>query len=318
MLRGQLRLDEVEFAGVAAFRHQVSTILPSYLDNRRRDENIRDVTLAEIILIFDTHLLPFFGKKKLAQITPVLWHQYCATKDIDLANHRKVMRGFLKWCVDKGFLAGVPDISRIPKHHRRRRRVIRADELHAIFTHASGSLKLFLALALHNGLRRKEIITLRWDGIDTDRRFLTIEKKHNKKNRARTIPINQVIRKLLIDRRTEQKNKGQWVFPNAKDKGFHADVSGLKTAWRTCLTRAKLEDITWHDFRATYETWANKSTAHTDTQKEKFADSSMDVQKTTYVNMNHEDLAGLEDAVQIPGLDALLIHDSGRTRGDDQ
>ncbi len=313
-LRASVKLDEIQFAGVAAFKRTVKDLYGTYLHARAQDEHLSEGSFREIKYVLEKHLLPHFGKNKLYKVTPVAWANYCSgKKKLDLANHRKVLRGFLKWCVDKGYLAGVPDVTRIPKHRRRQRRIVKNNEILAIFEHAQGSLRLFLALALYNGLRRKEIMTLEWSGIDLDVKFLTVKEKNNKLRRGRRLPISDNIVRLLRERQVEQK-RGRWVFPHAHDPKNHADLGGLKTAWRTCLRKAKLEDITWHDLRATYEKHAHMSLEHTDTQKEKFADSSTAVQKRIYVSMDHEDLRGLENVVSIPGLDMLLFR-AGISRG---
>ena len=65
----------------------------------------------------------------------------------------------------------------------------------------------------------------------------------------------------------------------------------------------------------------NKSQSHTDVQKEKFADATMDVQKRIYVSMDHEDLRGLEDSVKLPSVSSIITNSflrSGKTPGDEQ
>lgn len=134
---------------------------------------------------------------------------------------------------------------------------------------------------------------------------------YNKNRRGRRIPFNAIVHEVLEERRQAQGGKGGWVFPNADDPRRHAHITGLKTAWHTCLKKAGLEDVTWHDLRATYETFAHKSVAHTDTQREKFADASADVQRRIYVTLDHADLKGLEDVVQVPGLGEIIREGRG-------
>lgn len=311
---------EREFAGTAAMRLKVGEVFPEYLKEKRDQRDgklakkkvISPGTYREIDNLSRLHLLPYFGKKTLAGVDTLTWIKYCdQSKVSDLANHRKVMTGFLKWCKTKGHLTSMPDITSIPNHERRQRRIIRPNELRDIFKSAQGSLRTFLSLALFNGLRRTEIMTLTWDRISLKERFLVVDKRFNKKRRGRSIPINEILVTVLAEHREKQLAAGvksPWVFPNARDPRRHAHVDGLKTAWHTCLKNAELadEDITWHDFRATFEKYAHKSTAHTDTQREKFADATIEVQKRIYVNMDHEDLRGLENSVSVPGLPQII------------
>jgi integrase len=316
--RKKLLLLEIDAAGSIATRTRVGDLYVQYKleKQKQRDgkllkkKKIREGTYNEIVYIFEKHLLRFFEKRRLSQITPLLWAQYCDRAAVsDLANHRKVMSGFLKWSKSKGYILGVPDITEIPHHQRRKRRIIKQHELMKIFENSKGGLLVFLSLALYNGLRRKEIMTLSWDRVNLSERYIVIARDFNKKGRDRSLPINQTVANVLQAHRDELEKKGKlkmWVFPNRNDWRRHGDVSGLKTSWFKCLQRAGLEGITWHDFRATFEKYSNKSLNHTDMQKEKFADASLDVQGRIYVNMDHEDLRGLEDVVDVPGLSDLI------------
>ncbi len=320
LVRLSMKNAEFDHAGEVAFLHTVAELYREYHDYKTKQKNgeldkerkIREGTYLEIGYLFSKHLLPYFGEMKVAEITSARWFQYTRhTRARSLTNHRKVLQGFLKWCRDFGYLAGVPDITKLPHHVRRKRRIVTNDELLAIFRNANGSLKLFLALALYNGLRRKEIMTLKWAHVHIDQRYLVIKPDDNKLDRGRSVPINDTLAALFLARLRLRNPRTPWVFPHRHDLAKHAYVSGLRTAWHTCLRRAGLEGITWHDFRATSEVWTNKSTAHTDTQREKFSDASIEVQKRIYAHMSHEDLRGLENAVQVPGLDALLTEKAG-------
>jgi len=268
------------------------------------------------------HLMPFFETKKLAQINEKLWAKYIQSAKVgDLANHRKVMTGFLKWAKRKGFLSALPDITEIPHHIRRQRYIATEAELRTIFQHAQGSLQLFCALALFNGMRRKEIMTLSWEGVDLRSRKISVEKAHNKLRRAREMPINDLLVTLLRARHAgqiESKITTPWVFPKRDKPSHHGAIDGLKTAWNTVRRNHGLEHITWHDLRATFEKYSHKSKDHTDTQKEKFSDATMDVQKKIYVTMTADDLRGLEDVVQVSGLKEIIsgqTSSEGKVRG---
>jgi integrase len=247
--------------------------------------------------------------------------RYCKRSLVsDLKNHRKVFASFLKWCVWSGYLRVAPDISYLPEHVRRPRRIIKPHELELLFKNANGSLLLFLSIALYNGLRRTEIMTLTKERVNLKDRYIVIPKKFNKLVRERSLPINKTVAALLDARIKEHVRLGiktKWIFPNALSAARHADLSGLKTAWRTTKNKAGLTDITWHDFRATFEKDMNKHNQFTDMQKEKFADASLKVQKDIYVNMDHEDLRGLENSVKLPMLEKIIKAKlpSGKPRG---
>lgn len=313
--RKSLKVAEIDAVGTVGLKFTVGALAAKHRADRHADKSLRKGTKSEMDYIFDDYLLPFFGKKKLIKVDAVSWGQYCKHhSDLDLANHRKVFSVFLKWCLEKGYLRAMPYITKIPKYRRRKRRVLKPDELKRIFKHANGSLLTFLTLALYNGMRRKEIMTLRWSKVNLVEQHLEVTEEFNKKSRKRSLPINEIVTAVLFTHKRSSITSA-WVFPNRKDRFKHADVSGLKTAWRTCLKRAELSDITWHDFRATYETHMDKSTEHTEIQKHKFSDASKDVRSRIYVNMEHADLVGLESVVKVDGLADIISHHVS-TRGE--
>lgn len=267
---------------------------------------LRAGTLREINYIMTKHLLPFFGNTQIFKIDEDTWDLYCAQATVgDLSNHRKVLTTFLKWCKRKHYIKLVPQFE-IPQVRRRPRRILKEHEILALFKSAEGALLLFLSMALFMGMRRSEIMGLRWDQVHLDEGFLELKGDDTKTNRGRVIPLNPRVKALLEAR--PRRAGSAYVFPNAADLKRPAHPDGLKTAWHTCKRRAGLgdEDITWHDLRATGEKFAHASRSFTESQLEKFFGSSIDVQRRIYVKFDADDLRGIEQAVDVPGLGELF------------
>ena len=73
-----------------------------------------------------------------------------------------------------------------------------------------------MRLALYTGMRRGEILRLRWEDIDFERGFIHI--RDPKGGKDQTIPMNDTAREVL---QGQQKGDGVWVFPG-RMKGHHA------------------------------------------------------------------------------------------------
>lgn len=309
----------------------LGTVLDVYVDFRKnkylgklpRERKDRFRTYQEIEGVTRIHLKPAFGDLYLGEFDSIDWENYCTNSKVsDLTNHRKVMTGFLKWCKRKGHLKHLPDISWIPEHKKRKRRIISKEEMIEIFNNVeSSSLLLFLSFIAFMGMRRNEVITLRWEDIDFENASVNIRAEIAKtESSARHIPINRDVLKQLIKRKNAfatnlRYSRSQWVFPNLADVRRHMSPSGFKRPWARLLDRTKIadKDITFHDFRATYETATNKRTEFTDTQKEKMAGASIQVQKALYVGMRADDLRGLEDVIQIPKLTEIVAEKTENT-----
>lgn len=282
-------------------------------------------TFKEIEDLWELHLGPYWKGVRLIKADTEKWTDYTEQVDvIDLANHRKVFLGILKWCVTKKYIKTIPALP-IPKVHRRERRVLKNHEVRKIFEHAEGSILLFISMYLFMQMRRKEIMTLRWSNIFFLEKYLVLDKSEVKIRKGRALPINPFVHQLLRARKNAQEKKKMttdFVFPNRKNQHRHADLSGLKTAWNTIMRKCGWETgyITPHDLRATGEAHAHKDNSFTDTQREKFAGASIDVQKKTYVNFDASDIRGLESVVKVQGLDKILKSKTkkhlGKTRGE--
>jgi integrase len=94
-------------------------------------------------------------------------------------------------------------------------------------------------LSINTGLRRGELLKLRWSSIDFTRQLLTVEGANAKTRQTRHVPLNDEA--LSVVRRwREQSGGGPRVFEIA---------TGLKTAWSHLLKRAQITEFRWHDLR---------------------------------------------------------------------
>lgn len=299
---------KLDFLGPKSFTLKLKDTYEEHLSERRKElkkKVIREGTFKEFQRIFENHLIPVLGTKKLAQIDPPSFRKAWPKFGVnDLTNVRKVLSFHMGWCCEQGYLKYVPKFT-IPPVKRRKRRILKPEEIKKIFSHAEGGFLLFLSMALFMGMRRGEITKLSWDRINLAERFLILQEEHTKTKQARAIPINEFVFSQLSAR---LGSKSKWVFPNREDSRRHMDPSGFRRAWIKVLKLSDMEreDITWHDFRATYEYYAHKRTEFTDTQKEKFAGSSIEVQKRLYVSFDADDVRGLEDVVQVSGMTEIF------------
>jgi integrase len=94
-------------------------------------------------------------------------------------------------------------------------------------------------LAINTGLRRGELLKLRWKSIDFARRLLTVEGPDSKTRQTRHVPLNGEAMRVLESWR-EQSGDGPRVFEIS---------TGFKTAWGHILKRANIVVFRWHDLR---------------------------------------------------------------------
>jgi integrase len=117
-------------------------------------------------------------------------------------------------------------------------------------------LYLIVLFALTTGMRRGELLGLRWPDIDLDRRRAVL---HNTKNGdRRSVPIVPDVAELLGEHGKVRRLDNDLVF--ASDS---ADVWLFDKAWYQALSAAKISDFRFHDLRHTAASYLAMSGATT-------------------------------------------------------
>lgn len=103
-------------------------------------------------------------------------------------------------------------------------------------------VKQIVQFALHTGMRRGEIFSLKWFDLDFNRNFIQV--RVSKSNKKRLVPMNETVRWLLVS----LEKKSEFVFPSPKT---NSRLNQIKTSFRKAVKRAGLEDFRFHDLRHT-------------------------------------------------------------------
>jgi integrase len=106
-------------------------------------------------------------------------------------------------------------------------------------THFGDHLTPAVLLSMNTGLRRGEVLKLRWSSVDFNRRLLTVEGRNAKNRQTRHVPLNEEALSVLR-RWREQSGTGMRVFDVA---------TGFRAAWEKILKRAGISHFRWHDLR---------------------------------------------------------------------
>ena len=106
-------------------------------------------------------------------------------------------------------------------------------------THFGDHLTPAVLLSMNTGLRRGEVLKLRWACVDFERRLLTVEGRNAKNRQTRHVPLNEEAMSALR-RWREQSGSGTRLFDVA---------TGFRTAWEKLLKRATITRFRWHDLR---------------------------------------------------------------------
>jgi integrase len=123
-------------------------------------------------------------------------------------------------------------------------RFLTEEERAALLDACTARLRQILELALDTGLRRGELLSLRWENVDLKNRMIRVE--HSKNGERRDVPMTDRVFAILqvLPRRVDTA----YLFANP-DGTPHAAVS---TAWRNALGRSGIQNLRFHDLRHTF------------------------------------------------------------------
>lgn len=129
-------------------------------------------------------------------------------------------------------------------------------EANRLLAACNDELRDMVAVALGAGIRQSEMLHLRWDDVQLDRRLIRVCRgRHGtvKSGKVRHVPILDAVLPVLRRRSLNRAGAGL-VFP--APSGRVRTATGLRDAFNRALTRAGLdESLVWHDLRHTFASW---------------------------------------------------------------
>lgn len=120
--------------------------------------------------------------------------------------------------------------------------------------HFADHIEPLLLLALNTGLRRGDLLNLRWQNIDLSRRQMTlvISKSSHARRKAgkRVDPVTLPLSPEAVDVLTHwrQQVDGELVFPGSTGTA----LTDVKKGFAAIMTKAKISNFRFHDLRHTF------------------------------------------------------------------
>ena len=121
-------------------------------------------------------------------------------------------------------------------------------------------LRDLIIVAAFSGMRRGELVQLRWTDVDLENQTIQIRshgKIRTKYGKSRTVPVNPDVRKAILRRKTQMGS--EFVFHS---NGHPIDGRHLSRMFKRCVRRAKLNDrYHFHSLRHSFGSWLVQSNA---------------------------------------------------------
>jgi integrase len=250
-----------------------------FLRHAEHDRQLKPSTLRGYKSIVDAYLLPAFQDHRLEDITTAdieRWRsQLTGVGNADsgdgrpLSNNSKnrilvLLHGiFAHACRAYGLPTNpVAEVERHPVRLTGEIEVFSPEEVWALARAAASEQDraMYLAAAF-TGMRRGELIALRWRDIDFAGSIVRVSASYAggaltspKSGKVRSVPLAPEVAKALdeLSRRDWFIGDDDLVFPG--ETGSHLDGSALRRRYMSALKRAKLRPLRFHDLRHTFGT----------------------------------------------------------------
>ena len=245
----------------------VKDFVPVYLASSKLDNKISWYQSKAHIL--GLHVVPRLGDLRLDEIT------FSVIEDLKIAlaetrngrvkramrllnpktinNVLTTLRHMLQVARKRGLIDRLPEILRM-KAAPSKFDFLTFEESERLVAHAEGQWKTMIIVALRTGLRRGELLGLRWEDVDLVRGRLFVQQSYvrgvfgtPKSGKPREVPLSNQARHAL---EAHRHTRSERVFCDAQGRPFKMGIM-LSKLWRMCRL-AGLRQIGWHVQRHTF------------------------------------------------------------------
>lgn len=271
-------MEAESFALAARSRLSIEPAGKRYLDHLADVMGRKPSTISDYRYMLESHMVPFFGERKLDRLNADLVADYMVAKRRSglapktVANHMRFLHGVFSFAVKRGWMASNlvaqvdrppaegadPDISFLEVSEVEA--VIRAVPIEGKF--ASTDRTVILAAAM-TGLRQGELIGLRWQDVDFVAGRIRVRQnftrgewgKPKSKRSTRSVPmVDRLAAELERHFQTSDfRGDGDLVFAHPQI-GTTLDASALRTRYKAARDKARVRPVRFHGLRHTFGT----------------------------------------------------------------
>jgi len=192
----------------------------------------------------------FFGGKYLYEITPMAVEQFKAerAKEVSPATVNRAL-ACLKCMFNKAIEWGKAEVNPVKKvklfkENNVRVRYLEKEEIKKLIDNAAAHLKPVLIVALNTGMRKGEILSLKWHDLDFKNNIIYI--RQSKSGEKREVPMNPLVRRTLIAVRKHPDSP--YVFCNASGENY----ANVRKSFFTACKKSDILKFRFHDLRHTF------------------------------------------------------------------
>lgn len=195
-----------------------------------------------------------FGSLPLRRFNTLIVDQYQTElinrglKPASVNKNIGILKAMFKKAVDWNMveeitLKNIRKVKPLPENNRRLR-YLSKEECQALIDACKPHLRPIVVTALNSGMRRGEILGLKWEQVDLKNGFILLDITKN--GERREIPINQTLKHTLkgVVRRVDSP----YVFVDREGREYRE----VKRSFTSALRKVGIKDFRFHDLRHTF------------------------------------------------------------------
>jgi integrase len=211
-------------------------------------------------------ILRYFGSKRLDEISPFMIERFKIERRRSKVQHHNVKtpsdkllsvasinrelsllsRVFSIAIMNKEVRSNpCRDVKHIPGEQPRTRYLLpdEEDRLWRVLDSKAEYLGAIVRIALNTGMRRGEVLRLKWNQIDFFRQEVKAIKTKN--GHDRLIPMNDEVKTILLH--LKKASRGEYLFPSPRKSDCR--ITDIKKGFNAAVKEAGIEDFHFHDLR---------------------------------------------------------------------
>ncbi len=308
----------------ALAEHALNKILLEIAENRyldiRRDHYIKFETFADEYL--ETHskarksyktdvkilkmFRKVFGGRYLHEIKTIDIERYKSKRAQEVSKSTvnrslNTLKSLFNKAVQWGKLSDSPAKSiKKFKENSQRLRFLEKEEINRLLQNCTGHIRPIVIIALNTGMRKGEILSLKWEQVDIQHKVLHLFDTKN--GERRDIPLNQNVLSTLVTIPRHPTSK--YIFCDKTGKPYR----NVRKSFFTAVQKADIINLHFHDLRHTFASQLVMAGVDLNTVRELLGHKSLEMTlRYSHLSPNHkmqavETLAGRLDSFWTPGV----------------
>lgn len=324
-LKAKLDYEQSQGTYVNTPNMTLSQLLNLWLDSHSLTAN-KSTTHNSYRQIVNNYVNPAIGQIKLSKLNAsTLMNFYAHELKLGgrygtglsaktVLNHHRMLRCALRCAVEWQILAANPaDFATPPKAERKEMVTLAPSEAAELLSQLEGSnLYLPAFLALHTGMRRGEVLGLRWADVDLENRLISVSHSLSQvgkqvtlgtpktKSSRRRITIDEDTVAVLRQVRASQESERELLGSSIADDGYivttspgqHWKPNSFSSSFSARMKRLGFKKVNYHGLRHTHATLLMGSNIHPKVVSERLGHSNisttLDIYSHVTPNMQRE------------------------------